>query len=137
MIMKVIYSVWIALFFVSPLGGMVVPVFAQDEPANAADIVAKMQSKLNLTQDQVAAVSPIIGEYSSKRRDLRKSIEDGIADKESIRSQMKQLKQDERRDLAQVLSSDQISQWNKMQSQGRHKRGSGGGGDGAGEGGGQ
>jgi hypothetical protein len=123
---SVFFVVMAALFFVQPLV-RAVPVFAQEEPPSADDIVAKMQSKLNLTQDQVNAVSPIIGAYSSKRQDILQSIEKGTADKVSIRSQMKQLKQDERRELSQVLSSNQISQWNKMQSQqGRHKHSSAG-----------
>ena len=76
-----------------------------------------MQSKLNLTQDQVAAVTPIIEKYSSKREELRQSMENGTADKDSIRSQMKQLKEDENQELSQVLSADQMSQWEQMQSQ--------------------
>src|SRR5580698_1055252 len=109
-----------------------VPVFAQDQPSgderqppSAADIVAKMQSVLNLTQDQVTAITPIIEKYSSKRDELRQSMEDGTADKDSIHGQMKQLREDETQELSQVLSSDQISQWQQMQGHG-HKHDSGG-----------
>jgi septal ring factor EnvC (AmiA/AmiB activator) len=125
MIMKTIYALMIGLFFIT------VPVFAQEQPPSTADIVAKMQSKLNLTQDQVAAVTPIIDKYSSKREELRQSMKDGSADKDSIRSQMKQLKEDENQELSQVLSSDQMSQWEQMQSQERHKHSSEGGGNGS------
>ena len=114
------------LFFTPTLMG-VVPVYAQDQqpgdghqPPSAEDIVAKMQSKLNLTQDQVAAVTPIIEKFSTKRDELRQSMEDGTADKESIHSQMKELREDEKQELSQVLSSDQISQWQQMQGHG-HK----------------
>jgi uncharacterized protein YPO0396 len=108
------------------------PIFAQDQssgdehqPPSAADIVAKMQAKLNLTQDQVTAVTPIIEKYNSKREDLKQSMEDGTADRDSIRSQMKQLKADEAQELGQVLSADQVSQWEQMMSQRRHKQSSG------------
>jgi hypothetical protein len=106
------------------------PAFAQEQPPSADDIVAKMQSKLNLTQDQVTAVTPIIEKYASKREALRQSAQDGT-DRDSLRSQMKQLKEDESQELAQVLSSGQISQWEQMQKHGRHKHN----GDGEGSGG--
>ena len=119
MSMKLIYACLMGLFFTTIL------VFAQEQqPPSTADIVAKMQSNLNLTQDQVTAVTPIIEKYSSKRVELRQSMQDGTADKDSMRSQMKQLKADEKQELSQFLSADQISQWEKMQ--GRHKHGSGG-----------
>ena len=128
MIMKMIYAFLIGLFFIT------VPVFAQNQPSSSehqppstADIVAKMQSKLNLTQDQVTAVTPIVEKYSSKREGIRQSMENGTADKDSIRSQMKQLKEDEGQELSQVLSAEQVSQWKQMMSQGRHKHGSEGG----------
>ena len=108
------------VFFVSAL-----PAFAQDQPSggdrqppSADQIVSKMQSKLNLTPDQVAAVAPIIVKYSSKRQELHQSMEDGTADKDSIRSQMKQLKTDEGQELSQVLSADQMSQWNSYDEPG-------------------
>ena len=119
MMMKMIYACLIVLFFIT------IPVFAQEQPSSgehqppsAADIVAKMQSKLNLTQDQVAAVTPIIEKYSSKREELRQSMKDGSKDKDSLRSQMKQLKADENQELSQFLSSDQMSQWEQMQKSG-------------------
>ena len=126
MTMKSFYASLMVLFFTT------IPVFAQDQqPPSADDIVSKMQSKLNLTQDQVTAVLPIIEKYSSKREQFRQNMEDGTADRDSIRGQMKQLKEDEKQDLSQVLSSEQLGQWEQMQGQ-RHKHSSEGGGDNAG-----
>ncbi len=124
--MKVIYGCMVVLFF------NMAPVFAQDQPPSAEDIVAKMQSELNLTQDQVSAITPIIEKFSSKREELHQSMEDGTADKSSIRSQMKQLKEDEKQELSQVLSADQLGQWEKMQGQRRHKHSDGEGAPGPG-----
>lgn len=131
--MKAICACLMVLFFVT------IPVYAQDQsssddrqPPSADDIVAKMQSKLNLTQDQVAAVTPIIEKYSSKRDELRQSMEDGTGDRDSIRSQMKQLKADQNQELAQVLSATQMSQLEQMQ-QAMHKHSSNGSGEGGGD----
>jgi len=126
MIMKLFYACLMILFFA------IGPVFAQEQQApSAADIVEKMQSKLSLTQDQVTAITPIIEKYSSKREELRQSMEDGTADKDSLHTQMKQLKEDEKQELSQVLSADQMSQWEQMQKQGKHKHGSAGNAQGA------
>lgn len=135
MVMRAVYFCLIVLFFTA------MPVFAQDQPPSTDQIVSMMQSKLNLTQDQVTAVTPIIEKYSSKREALRQSMEDGTADRDSIRAQMKELKTGEGQELSQVLSADQMSQWSSMQSQGRHKHnsdsgGTSGSGGGGGEGGG-
>jgi len=127
--MKMIYACLMVLFF------MTAPVFAQvgpsgdaHQPPSAADIVAKMQSKLNLTQDQLAAVTPIIEKYSSKREEIRQSMKDDTKGKDSIRSQMKQLRADENQELSQLLSADQMSQWEQMQSKSEHHHDGGGNG---------
>ena len=128
MIMKTIYALMMVLFFASLPVGVVAPVFAQEQPGTH-DLVSKMQSTLNLTQDQVTAVTSIIDKYSVKRKDLRQSMQDGSADKDSIRSQMKQLRVDENQELSKVLSADQMSQWEKMRSQEKLKHSSQGGGN--------
>jgi len=91
------------------------PVLAQDQPPSVDDIVAKMQSKLNLTQDQVTAVTPIIEKYISKHQELRQGVEDGTIERGDMRTQMKQLREDEKQELGQILSADQLSQWESMQ----------------------
>ena len=93
------------------------PAFAQEQPPSADDIVSKMQSKLNLTQDQVAAITPIFEKYASKRQELRQGVEDGTVDRSDMRSQMKDLRESEKQELSQILSADQMSQWDQMQKQ--------------------
>ena len=126
MIMKTIYALMMVLFFASLPVGVVAPVFAQNQPSSskyqplsASDIVTRMKSDLNLTQDQVTAVTPIIEEYFSKRKELRKNIEDGTVSKDSIPSQLKQLRADENQELSKVLSADQMSQWGKVRKSGK------------------
>ena len=140
--MKTFYACLMALFFTA------MPVFAQDQqdqaqgderqPPTAEDIVTMMQSKLKLSQDQVTAVTPIVEKYTSKREALRQSIENGSTDKDSIRSQMKQLKISESQELGQFLSSYQLSQWEQMMSHAKKAQDSDGdkgegGGNGSGE----
>jgi len=112
--MKAICACLMIIFFTS------IPVFAQGQPPSAEDIVSKMQSKLNLTQDQVTAITPIIEKYTSKREELKQGVEDGTIEHSDMRTQMKQLKEDEKQELSQILSADQLSQWEKMLSQMRH-----------------
>jgi len=126
--MKVIYACLAVLFLIT------LPVFAQNQPPSADEIVAKMQSELNLTQDQVSAITPIIEKYASKREQLHQGLEDGTIEKSDMRSQMKELKQDEADDLSQVLSTDQMGEWKAMLGQMRKHEG-GGPGEGGGNGG--
>jgi len=107
-------------------------VWAQDQPPSPDQIVSQMQSKLNLTSDQVTAVTPIIEKYSSKRDELRQSMEDGTADRDSMRTQMKQLKKDEAQELSQVLSADQLNQWKSLMH-GQHRHNSDGNGESQGQ----
>lgn len=132
---KAFYAGLMMLFFIA------IPAFAQDQqsgndrqPPSADQIVSMMQSKLNLTQDQVAAVLPIIEKYSTKRDGLRQSVEDETANRDNIRSQMKELREEEKQELAQLLSSDQISQWEQMQKNGHHHANGPEGGSNSGEG---
>jgi hypothetical protein len=100
----------------------VMPGFAQEQAPSADDIVSKMQSKLNLTSDQVTAITPIIEKYTSKRQELKQGVEDGTIERSDMRNQMKQMRADEKQELSQILSADQISQWEQMQSQMRKHR---------------
>jgi len=117
--MKKVLGLMILLF-------LTVPAMAQQEPPSADQIIARMQSKLNLTQDQVAAVKPIIEKYSSEREELRQTMDDGTADRDTIRTQMKQLREAETKDLSQVLSSQQMGFWKQMMAKHKHPGGEGG-----------
>ena len=72
---KIIYGCLMVVCFA------IAPAFAQEQPPSADDIVSKMQTKLNLTQDQVSAITPIIEKYASKRQELRQGVEDGTIER--------------------------------------------------------
>lgn len=137
--MKTVYIYLILMFCAFSIIGMG-PVFAQDQPSgdeqhqppSADEIVAKMQTKLNLTADQVSAIAPIIEKYSSQREELMQNVQDGTADHDTLRIQMKKIRENEKQELGEVLSEDQLGQWEKMQKQ--HRNSSGGGSWGSGDG---
>jgi len=119
-------SIFFCMMF---LGLSALAVYAQEQPPSADDIVAKMQTQLHLTADQVTAITPIVEKYTSKRQELRQGVEDGTVERSDMRAQMKQMKEDEKQELSSILSADQLSQWEQMQGKGGHhhqESGSGG-----------
>ena len=116
------------ILFLATLLISTIPCHAQ---LDSSDIITKMKNALDLQEDQVTNITPIIEKYTSKREELRQSMEDGTADRDSMRSQMKQLKTDETQELSQVLSADQVSQWEQMMNQHRHKQNYDGGAEGS------
>ena len=86
--------------------------FAQAELESVDDIVAKMKTELNLTPQQIDAVKPIIQGYMSARKQLIQSFrQQGLTDKDALKSQIDQLKSIERQKLSQVLSQSQLDKW--------------------------
>ena len=108
-------------------------IFAQDQPPSADQIVSRMQSKLNLTQDQVTAITPIIEKYTAKRMELKQGVEDGTIDRHDMRDQMQELKADQKQELSQILNPDQLSQWETMQGHQMHQHHEGKEGQGEGD----
>ena len=107
---KIIRHTLVILLFLS------VSVYAQ-ETASVSDIIGKMAKELNLTQQQVDAVKPIIREDIAKREEFRQSIQDQtmIADRDIIRDKIEQLDKDEDQKLSQVLTHDQMNKWVQKQ----------------------
>jgi len=117
---KIMFGVLLAAFFITMSG------YAQEHASKStADVVAKLKTQLNLTDEQVTAISPIIEKYSSKRKELYKSVQAGTLDKGGMHAQIEQLREDENQELSQILSQDQMSQWSNMQNHARHQYGAG------------
>jgi hypothetical protein len=100
------------------------PAFAQDlSPVpSVEEVIGKMKEKLELTQDQVSAVTPIIEKYTSKFQDLKQSMGEN-KDLENLSAQMKKLLKDEGQELSQFLSLEQMRLWKSMQHARRRKHG--------------
>jgi hypothetical protein len=107
---KSIYGFLITLFIV------IVPCFAQ-EHQSTNDIIARMKTALNLSDDQVANITQIIDKYVDASYDLQKSIDEGTMNQSAIESQKQQIKAAEDQGIAQYLRSDQLSQWRTIESQ--------------------
>ena len=96
---------------------MVTPLYAQDLTEDPNEIVAKMQSQLDLNETQVSNVMQILQKYAIAFQDLQKSIEDNTISQSSSESQIQQLKAAQDQELATVLNSDQMNRWRYMQTQ--------------------
>ena len=87
-------------------------VYAQGQRLNVDDMVARMKTEFNLTQQQADAVKPIIKEYITKRQEFLQNLEGQMmVDKVAIKNEMKKLKQDEYQSLSGVFNADQMKQW--------------------------
>lgn len=92
-------------------------VCAQEEDKSVDGTMTRMKIQLNLTQEQVTAVKPIVEEYVSRSKDLMQSPESTfMPDKRRVRSQMKQLKEEEDERLGHVLTPDQMKKWKQCES---------------------
>jgi len=92
-------------------------VLAQAEDNNADEILAKMKTQLNLTDTQVNDVTPIIKEYAGRRQALMQIPETIFSpSKRSIRNQMKELKEEENKELSKVLTPDQMKKWDHSEN---------------------
>ena len=90
---------------------------AEEEGKSVDYTVVRMKSRLNLTQQQVAVVKPIVQEYMDRCQDLAQSPENTLMpDKRRIRSQEKQLKEEENEKLCRVLTPDQMNKWEQDES---------------------
>ena len=77
----------------------------------SADAMAqKMQKKLNLTQDQVNQIKPILEENMAKRQQLKGSMQGG-GDRSAMFKQMKQMQEEQNQKLSKVLTPEQMQQW--------------------------
>lgn len=108
--MKFMHGILAGLLWVS------VPVFAQ-EKTSPSDIIVKMQANLNLTQEQVYNITPIIQRYALAFDDLQKSVEDGTINPSAVDSQKQELQAEEDQDLSVYLTANEISQWHYIRNQ--------------------
>lgn len=103
-------GILVVLFF------WVISACAQDDILGVDERLAAMKTELNLTQAQADAVKPIIEEYTAKRQQVRDDTKGQVSiDKNAILNRMEQLREEENRKLNQVLTPDQMKQWNNKQ----------------------
>ena len=90
---------------------------AQDDDILSVDErLAAMKAELNLTQAQADQVKPIMQKYADKRQDVTESLKGMVSvDNNAVLHRMEQLREDESRELGQVLTADQMNKWNNKQ----------------------
>jgi hypothetical protein len=108
--MKTIH-IFLITIFVAALTGLAL---AQPDPST---IISKMKTEMDLQDDQITNVTPVIEKYTAAYYELQKSIDDGTINPSAIDSQKKGIEDSETQDLSQYLKPDQLSKWRDMQDQ--------------------
>jgi len=106
-----IISAFLIVFFIAAL-----PAGAQTQ-LSSDDIITKMKTDMDLQEDQVTNITPIIEKYTTAFGDLQKSIKDGTINPSTIDSQRQDLEASETQELSQYLKPYQLSEWRQMQGQ--------------------
>lgn len=88
-------------------------------PPLASDIVSRMKEDLNLTEEQMSQIMPIIQDELSQ---MQSFMEQG-ASPDTVRSKMDELRQSTESKLSQYLTQDQLTQWKNKQQQPPQKEG--------------
>ena len=94
----------------------IIPAFSQEE-LSTSDIVAKMKTALDLQDDQITNITPIIEKYEVVYHEYLKSVADNTINPSAIDSQRQGIEDSETQDLSQYLKPNQISEWRDLQHQ--------------------
>ena len=90
---------------------------SEEQPPSADEIIAKMKTQVNLTQQQVDALKPIIENNIIQCQQLMQDLKkEGVTDKSIIQNTMEQLEKDKSQKMAQVLTKDQMDKWISYQN---------------------
>ena len=80
-------------------------------------VISGMTANLQLTQDQISAIGPIVADNIAKGRSLQQNLEDGIIDAKTMNTQRQQLMGAENLALGSILTPAQMKIWMNMQAQ--------------------
>ena len=81
-------------------------------------IIATMQERLNLTDEQVEQIRPIVYEQSENRRELfEKYRSQGRQGRSAMREEMQEMRSETDARLAEILSDQQLQEYQKIQNQ--------------------
>lgn len=85
------------------------------ERPNRQQVLDRLAARLNLSEPQKAAVTPILEEEAGKRRELM----------DKLRVEMERLDRETAVRLAKILSAEQMAQYDKMLEERRNRGGEG------------
>ena len=91
--------------------------------------ITAMKERLKLTEDQAPKVKTILTDSMKKNAELRQKyqIEPGQAPSEEARTAMTKAREEQNKKMAEVLTKDQLPEYEKMQAERRGMGGPGGG----------
>lgn len=81
------------------------------EPPSAGQIVSRMKQDLNLTEEQVRQVTPVIQDEIARTRGIMTQTKD----REQAREQSRALRKDTEAKLSQYLTEEQMAGWRNIQ----------------------
>lgn len=81
--------------------------------------IAGMKERLKLTDDQETKVKPILAESAKKMMELRQKGERGQPPSEEMQAAMKKNREETNQKLSEVLSKEQMTEYEKMMSERR------------------
>ncbi len=84
------------------------------------EIMSRLKTRLNLTEDQEAKLRPVIEESIRKRQ---KIVEDGSDDKKAMRSQLQELRWSTDMQIGKILTEDQMKEYQNLREEQREKSG--------------
>lgn len=85
--------------------------------------LSDMKEKLKLSDDQAQKVKTILSDSASKMRELRQKAEPGQPPSEEARTQMSKIREETHAKLSEVLSKEQMADYDKMMAERRRAGG--------------
>jgi Spy/CpxP family protein refolding chaperone len=89
------------------------------KPLTIDEMVQRMKTNLDLTQEQADAIKPILEQNMAKRKALRETLRQQGVDADTIRSQKDLLMQEQDQQLSKILTQSQIDKLDAMRAQRR------------------
>ena len=99
---------------------------------SADDLIKKMKEQINLTDQEASKVKPILESDIQQRQAIRDQAENQEIDQETMRTQLRELRNDTESQLSRYLSEEQMTQWKDYQRRLERLNGDQGSGSGSG-----
>lgn len=87
--------------------------------ASADEVMSRLTTSLNLTEEQEAMMSPIIEESIRKRHEI---VENGTEDRSAVKSQLQELRWSTDMKIGKILTEKQMKEYQRLMEEQREKR---------------
>ncbi len=88
--------------------------------SNPEQRLAQMQIKLDLTDEQMEQIRPILEDQAAKAQDIRNQYQG--QDRRRMRAEMRELREETRTALSRVLTAEQLAKWQQLRDERQRKR---------------